>query len=40
MARLWALLVTGLVGCQALQDRQEIDAHIAAIESELKPRLV
>jgi CubicO group peptidase (beta-lactamase class C family) len=41
MARLWALLLfVGLVACQAQQDRQEIDAHIAAIENEMKPRLV
>jgi CubicO group peptidase (beta-lactamase class C family) len=41
MARLWALLLfVGLVACQAQQDRQEIDAHIAAIENELKPHLV
>jgi CubicO group peptidase (beta-lactamase class C family) len=40
MSRLWVLLIVSLVGCQALQDRQEIDAHIAAIENELQPRLV
>jgi len=40
MARLWTLLIVGLVGCQALQDRQAVDAHIAAIENELEPRLV
>jgi CubicO group peptidase (beta-lactamase class C family) len=37
---MWALSIVGLVACQAQQDRQEVDAHIAAIENELKPRLV
>ena len=40
MSRLWALLVVGLVACQALQERREVAAHIAAIENEMKPRLV
>ncbi|MGD2217481.1 MAG: serine hydrolase [Gemmatimonadales bacterium] len=40
MARLWALFIVGLVACQAQQDRQEVDAHIAAIENELLPSLV
>jgi CubicO group peptidase (beta-lactamase class C family) len=40
MARLWALLIVVLVACQAQQDRQEVDAHIAAIENSLQPSLV
>ncbi len=39
MSRLWALLIMGLVACQAMQDRREVEAHIAAIENELQPRL-
>jgi CubicO group peptidase (beta-lactamase class C family) len=40
MSRLWALFIVGLVACQALQDRREVEAHIAAIENEMQPRLV